>query len=273
MRYLLDIDDLTSGEIDTIWRLAASPPDERHPGTVAFSFEGKGVRTRTTFLQAIAGLGLGSIELPGLLDTAERPADLAGYLDPFYTLYVIRFSDHARLAAFGQASQRPVINAMSSLAHPCEVLSDAFYLSRELGDIREARLLLWGPTTNVFRSWYSLGKVLGLKLFHFCPAAYRVPGVPVTYLDQPDLEVDVVLTDGWPKGFSDSTYSLTEAQVRALGEPLLLPTPPFSIGRELAFDPLTTKNFTGYAQKRALLDVQKAILLTALRATQPRGET
>lgn len=45
-----------------------------------------------------------------------------------------------------------------------------------------------------------------------------------------------------------------------MGKPRLLPTPPFSIGRELAFDPLTYSGFTGYAQKEWLLRVQTAIL-------------
>ncbi|MEW5872941.1 MAG: ornithine carbamoyltransferase [Chloroflexota bacterium] len=264
MRQLIDIDDLTPTEIAAIWQRAASPQAVRPGGVAAFSFEGKGVRTRTTFLQVFAALGIQAIELPGMLDSRERAADLAGYLDPFYSLYVIRASDHARLAEFAGASNRPVINAMSSLAHPCEVLSDAFYLSKRLGDLHTAKILLWGPLTNVFRSWYALGRVLGLDLYHYCPGEYRLAGAPVAYLDAPTLAVDVVLTDGWPAGFADEAYSLTLAQLSALGDPVLLPTPPFSIGRELAFDPLEITHFAGYAQKRVLLDVQKAVLALAL---------
>jgi ornithine carbamoyltransferase len=46
----------------------------------------------------------------------------------------------------------------------------------------------------------------------------------------------------------------------ALGKPKLLPTPPFSIGREIALDPLLYKGFMGYEQKLDLMTVQKAIL-------------
>jgi ornithine carbamoyltransferase len=49
-----------------------------------------------------------------------------------------------------------------------------------------------------------------------------------------------------------------------MGHPRLLPTPPFSIGRELAFDPLDYPGFTGHAQKALLLPVQKAILQQAM---------
>ena len=45
-----------------------------------------------------------------------------------------------------------------------------------------------------------------------------------------------------------------------MGLPLLLPTPPFTIGEELDFDPITYANFAGYDQKLYLLKVQKAII-------------
>lgn len=88
--------------------------------------EGNGIRTRTSFIQTFQELGLSFVELPNLLKTPERAADLAGYLDPFYDAYVVRESNHQRLAEFAFASQRPVIIAMSGMGHPCEVLTDAF---------------------------------------------------------------------------------------------------------------------------------------------------
>ena len=48
--------------------------------------------------------------------------------------------------------------------------------------------------------------------------------------------------------------------MHAMGKPKLLPTPPFSVGREIALDPLLYKGFMGYEQKLDLLTVQKAIL-------------
>jgi ornithine carbamoyltransferase len=95
--------------------------DTLHPpikSNVAWSFEGNGIRTRTTFIRAFRELGMQLTELPNLLKTEERVADLAGYLDPFYDLYVIRDTDHERLQAFANASSRPVINAMSAGGHP-----------------------------------------------------------------------------------------------------------------------------------------------------------
>jgi hypothetical protein len=45
-----------------------------------------------------------------------------------------------------------------------------------------------------------------------------------------------------------------------MGNPALLPTPPFQIGREISFDPVNYSGFVGYAQKSYLVPVQRAIM-------------
>lgn len=165
---LLDINDLSATDVRAIWALTNAPP-LRLSGTVACSFEGNGIRTRTTFIQAFRELGLTYVELPNLLKTNERACDLAGYLDPFYAMYVVRESNHERLREFAAASSRPVINAMSRAAHPCEVLSDACYIDAEIRPIQStkvsakvgAKIGLWGPVTNVFLVLARTGVGLG----------------------------------------------------------------------------------------------------------------
>lgn len=256
---LIRLDDLAPHDIRTIWSLASAPP-RRLSGTVGWSFEGNGIRTRTTFIQAFRDLGLDYIELPNLLKSDERPQDLAGYLDPFYVAYVVRESNHARLQAFADASRHPVVNAMSSAGHPCEVLSDAHAIASLMGPIERLRIGLWGPPTNVLRSWHELAAVLGLDVRHFCPEPFHADHPRVRFSAVPDQAVDLLVTDAWPKGFEDGAWSLTPERMARLGQPKLLPTPPFTIGRELGFDPLTTPAFVGYGQKRALLPVQRAVL-------------
>ncbi len=256
---LIRISDLSADAIHAIWKDAGQPWVPLK-GNVAWSFEGNGIRTRTTFIQAFRDLDLDFVELPHLLKTSERMADLAGYLDPFYDIYVIRDSDHERLAQFAQASQRPVVNAMSAAGHPCEVLSDAYSILNAIGPLSTTRVTLWGPPTNVLRSWHELAQVLGFELVHVCDAAFHENRPQVRFVESIDGQADVVITDGWPSGFNKPQWSLTAAHLRAMGNPKLLPTPPFSIGRELAFDPLDYDGFMGYAQKGDLLSVQRAIL-------------
>jgi ornithine carbamoyltransferase len=256
---LIRIADLSAADVRAIWRLVAQPATPL-AGTVAWSFEGNGIRTRTTFIQAFRELGLAFTELPNLLKTGERTCDLAGYLDPFYAMYVVRESNHARLAEFAAASRRPVINAMSSDGHPCEVLTDAYYVDTELKPLAGARVCLWGPPTNVLRSWHELAALLGFRLTHACDAAFHQATPGVQFTEACPTDIDIVITDGWPSGVDAPAWSLTEAHLAHLGQPKLLPTPPFTIGRELAFDPLHYAGFTSYRQKELLLPVQKAIL-------------
>ena len=253
------LSDLVPAEVHAIWTLVAAP-EKVFAGTAAWSFEGNGIRTRTSFIEAFRGCGLQFIELPNLLKTGERVCDLAGYLDPFYDVYVIRESNHARLAEFANASRRPVVNAMSSEGHPCEVLTDAYYIDVAVTPIERARICLWGPPTNVFRSWHELAGVIGFSIQHICEARFHESKVNVTFSEAVGGAADVVITDSWPTGVDASNWSLTEANLVQMGRPKLLPTPPFSIGRELAFDPLHYAGFVGYEQKKLLLPVQKAIL-------------
>ena len=249
MNKFIDTQSLKSETIAQIWSLVSAVDMPVAVGHVAFSFQGSGTRTRTTFLQAISHLGLDSIELPIFLDTKERPQDLAGYLDPFYSLYIIRYNDHDRMKSFSDASQRPVINAMSSLEHPCEALSDAYWFQTTVKPLEQANIVLWGPPTNVLRSWANVARACGANVKHIYKVTEALPE-----------NVDLVVTDGWPQMYTDQDSSLTIGCLEQMGMPLLLPTPPFTIGQELDFDPLTYANFAGYEQKLCLLEVQKAII-------------
>lgn len=253
---LISISELTAADIQAIWSLVPAP-DRRSSGTVGWSFEGNGIRTRTTFIQAFRDLGLEFTELPNLLKSGERVEDLAGYLDPFFSLYVILESNHERLQSFARASSRPVVNAMSALGHPCEVLTDAYYIDRSVKPLAQARICLWGPTTNVFRSWHELARVLGVRVVQVCDEEARDGAVEFTA--EAPRHADVVITDAWPHG-TEPSRGLSGEDLARMGSPVLLPTPPFQVGRELRFDPRSYPGFAGYAQKQLLLPVHKAIL-------------
>lgn len=257
---LLDIDDLDENDIYQIWRNVTERPNRKFEGNIGWSFEGNGIRTRTTFLQAFQNLGINYVELPNFLKTGESVLDLAGYMDSFYSMYVIRDDNHQRMTEFAAATKNPVINAMSSEAHPCEVLSDAYYLTSKFESLQVARILLWGPVTNVFKSWHSLSKVLDLNVTHYCPMKYHSEADNVAFIEHLTGKYDVVITDAWPSGFLDRNYSLSEFILREMGNPILIPTPPVSVGNELESPLCDMSNFAGYQQKELLLPVQEEIV-------------
>jgi len=263
---LLDINNLKKEDIYRIWEGISGGVPEKQQGNIAWSFEGNGIRTRTTFIQAFQRLGLSYIELPNFLKTDESVQDLAGYMDPFYSMYIIRDNDHKRMVEFARSTERPVINAMSSEAHPCEVLTDAYYLESKYDSLQQLSILLWGPLTNVFKSWHSLAEVLGLKITHFCPKEQRRTNDAVIYPESPNGQYDVVVTDAWPGDFSDEEYALSLNKLLELGNPEMLPTPPVTVGEEILFSPSHYDKFSGYAQKRLLLPAQEAIIAHLLRS-------
>jgi len=262
---LVSLATLSPEDVRSIWRLASSPIGQVQ-GTVAWSFEGNGIRTRTTFLKAFRDLGLSVVELPNLLKTGERTCDLAGYLDPFYDVYVIRESNHERLAEFAAASRRPVVNAMSGAGHPCEVLADAYFIESTVGSLDALSICLWGPPTNVFRSWHELAALMGFSLLHVCHERFHETVPNVAFSSSSPGPVDVVVTDGWPAGMVQVSQPLLIEDLARIGDPVLLPTPPFTVGGELSVDPLHYSRFAGYEQKKLLVPVQRAVLRHLLAA-------
>ncbi len=267
-KHLITIADLNPDDVDAIFALVGSQSFEFSTRrAVAWSFEGNGIRTRASFIQAFRELHLSFTELPNLLKTHERAQDLAAYLAPLFDLFVIRESDHERLAAFAHFSPRPVINAMSAQAHPCEVLTDAYFIQQSIKPLRDARIVLWGPTTNVYHSWHELAALLGFSVTQVCDQSEHETMSGVEFSTSPPALADVVITDRHPATVENASCPLTLAHLQSMGQPALLPTPPFSVGGELLIDPASYPGFVGYGQKSLLVLVQKAVITHLLQSS------
>ena len=109
------------------------------------------------------------------------------------------------------------------------------------------------------------GGVGGDTIDHFCAVEFHTERENILWHSIPEGHIDVLITDGWSKDYYAPTWSLTNEHLAKLGHPRLLPTPPFTIGQELNFDPTQVDNFIGYEQKYSLLAVQRAIILFFLQ--------
>ena len=89
------------------------------------------------------------------------------------------------------------------------------------------------------------------------PTSSKQPWVRSTSVPE---AVDVVITDGWPRGTEQLSRPLSIEDLARMGNPVLLPTPPFTVGGELSVDPRSYPGFAGYEQKKLLLPVQRAVL-------------
>ncbi len=184
-RNLLSIDDLTVSEIEHLIALSgrlkadlkARRPHAWLSGrTLAMIFEKPSLRTRVTFETGIHQLGGDAIYLaPGDIQFGQREsvADIAKNLSCWVDVIVARTFSHSSLVELADASTIPVINGLTDLLHPCQVLADCFTLSEVRGDISKLNVVFVGDGNNMVHSWLYAAAKLGFDFTLVCPAGYE----------------------------------------------------------------------------------------------------
>ncbi|HON96564.1 MAG TPA: ornithine carbamoyltransferase, partial [Deltaproteobacteria bacterium] len=160
-RDFLSIRDLSGAEIEEIFARAArfreaAPPRSLAGRSVVLLFEKASTRTRVSFEVGIARLGAHPVVLgvegsqiargEPLKDTARI---LAGYCDAI----VMRTFGHERVEEMAAWSDVPVVNALTDLLHPCQVLADCFTLQQRFGELSGRKVAWIGDGNNMANSW------------------------------------------------------------------------------------------------------------------------
>ncbi|WP_298037245.1 ornithine carbamoyltransferase [uncultured Microbacterium sp.] len=236
-------------------------------GAVAMFFPPSSLRTRFSFERGAAEIGLQSITLPPeTLDKDEDLADVAGYLAQWADLVVVRHPKMDVLEQLAAPGLLPVVNAMTSVNHPCEVLSDLYALSRDV-DVTQLRYVFVGADGNIARAWWEAAQAFGLDIRQCCPSELRVVGMPW----EEDLRhaiptADVVLTDGPGRHAELLDPYLVTGELLDLAPHgvRFAPCPPFVRGREVSADAISHRSFVGYEFKRSLKPVQQAVMARSL---------
>lgn len=266
MRHLIRLTDWTEADVDAVFTLARrhrAGDGPRHDGAVAMFFPPTSIRTRASFERGAALSGLQPIAFPpDSLDKPEALEDVAGYLAQFVDALVVRHPDISVLERLAAADGVPVVNAMTSENHPCEVLSDLFALSLST-DVRALRYVFVGADGNIGRAWREATQLLSLDFTQCSPADLAISGVPSTEdLEAAISRADVILTDG-PGAHAEALapYRITQDLLaKAPSGVRLAPCPPFVRGREATAEAIAGPAFVGYGFKRELIPVQQAIL-------------
>ncbi len=143
--------------------------------TVAMIFSKPSLRTRVSFELGIHELGGYAITLDGQaigLGTREAVEDIGKLLSRYNDAIVARLHEHSIIEGIAQNASIPVINALTDLSHPCQVLADAFTLYEKSLWNDTTKVVFVGDGNNVANSWIELA---GLLPFHFvlaCPEGY-----------------------------------------------------------------------------------------------------
>ncbi|MGQ9585369.1 MAG: ornithine carbamoyltransferase [Anaerolineae bacterium] len=145
--------------------------------TAAMIFEKKSTRTRTSFQAACAHLGIHSFYMrPDEMQIArgEPISDTARVLDRYCDVLFIRTFGQEVVEEFARYMQKPVINALTDLTHPCQGLADLQTILERKGCLEGLKLAYAGDVFNVAHSLMVAGSLMGMSVFVAGPAG-RAP--------------------------------------------------------------------------------------------------
>lgn len=233
--------------------------------TIVLFFPESSIRTRVTFEKGIHELGCRTILFPpSALDKKEKLEDVMGYLANWVDAVVVRHSDIDVVMNLAKYAKIPVINAMTSENHPCEIITDLYSLSKLYKNIDKKKFLFVGAKRNIGNSWKEASELIGFELEQCCPVGYEMENVKsYTNINDAILGKDIICTDSIPdkakKDFKE--YQITIQHMEKANQGAILnPCPPFFRGEEVSEDVINSDYFVGYGFKKNLLSVQQVIL-------------
>lgn len=184
-RDLISIRDFTREEIEALFSLATDlkrrlKRGKSHPRlsgkTLALIFEKPSLRTRVSFEVAMTHLGGHAIYLAPQdirLGARETVEDGARNLSRWVDGIVARTFEHAQVERLAQYTTVPVINGLTDLLHPCQVLCDLFTLHEKREKLKGLRVAFIGDGNNVCNSWLYGAAKMGIHFTVACPKGYE----------------------------------------------------------------------------------------------------
>lgn len=158
-------------------REGADQPQILKGKTVAILLEKSSTRTRISFAVGVHDLGGTALTLPHgelQLGRGEPIDDTARMLSRYLDMVVYRTSAHARAAALANASTIPVVNGLTDLHHPCQLLADLQTVQEAFGADLSQQTVAWiGDGNNMAHSWIEAASLLGFHVRVATPKGYE----------------------------------------------------------------------------------------------------
>jgi ornithine carbamoyltransferase len=251
---------------------------------LAMVFEKSSTRTRMSFEAGMAQLG-GHATFLSPRDTqlgrGEAIEDSARVLSRMSDVIMIRTFEHEKIERFAEYSDVPVINALTDLYHPCQLLADMQTWFEQRGDI-SGRTVAWiGDGNNMCHSYINAARQFNFTLQIACPAGYEpdkqileAGGSRVAIMNSSDEAAsgaDLVVTDVWAsmgqeeeqarreKAFSDYQVN-SDLMQKAAEDALFMHCLPAHRGEEVAADVIDGPQSVVWDEAENRLHAQKALL-------------
>ena len=259
--------------------------------TLGMIFRKSSTRTRISFEVGMYQLGGKALFLDYKdlqWERGETLSDSAKVLSLYLDGIVIRTYSHEEVEGLTKAADVPVINGLSDLLHPCQVLTDIFTIQEHVDDVKKIKIVYLGDGNNVANSWINGAARMGLDLRIVCPENY-LPDSNILKIAREETtktggkielchdpkdgvsEADVIYTDTWvsmgqeeeavKKKEAFKAFQLNSDLVKKSGKnPLIMHCLPAHRGEEITSEVMDGPQSIIYKQAENRLHVQKAIL-------------
>ncbi len=298
MMHLISVSDLTHEEIYELLDLAARMKERRGHYTdalkdmsLAMIFEKPSTRTRVSFEVAMTELGGHALYLNYAdlqLGRSETICDTASVLSRYVHVIMARVYRHETVRELARCADIPVINALSDMEHPCQLLADLLTIRERKGDLKDLRIAWIGDGNNVCNSLILGSAITGMNLSVACPAGYEPDAGMVARANELGSGVlitndpieaasgaDVLYTDVWVSmgdekeeekrlrdfsGFQINNDLLSHAK----SDCIVLHCLPAHRGQEISAEVLDGEHSVVMDQAENRLHAQKALLMTVI---------
>ncbi|NJD51303.1 MAG: ornithine carbamoyltransferase [Candidatus Methanoperedens sp.] len=298
--HLLSISDLSYADIISLLDTASDLKEKRARGkifdilknkTLAMLFEKSSTRTRLSFEVAMTDLGGHAIYLNYKdiqLGRGESIADTARVMSRYVHAIMARVYKHETLIELSENGTIPVINGLSDLEHPCQLLADLLTIREYKGKIKGLNFAWIGDGNNVCNSAMLACALTGMKMTVACPEGYepnteilakaRELGGIINVINDPmkaAKNADILSTDVWVSMGDEEEqdqrlhdfkpYQINSKLLeQAKHDVMVLHCLPAHRGEEITAEVVDGPNSAVFDQAENRLHVQKALLLKML---------
>ena len=295
----LSIADLSKEQIYSLLDLAKRIKNRE----ICFDYSGKvlglifdksSTRTRVSFQVAMNNLKAASLEISPnktQIGRGEPIKDTARVLSSYLDVLAIRTFDQSKIEEYAKWSKVPIINALTDLEHPCQILADLLTIQEEFGSFKDLAITYIGDPNNVSNSLILAGAILGIPIKIASPESFKTSQEIINkaytlsnksinfgvYTD-PKLAVratNVIYTDVWAsmgqetqakeKEIQFEGFSINKNLVKeASSNHIVLHCLPAYRGKEITDEIIESENSRIFVQAENRLHVQQALLVALL---------
>ena len=243
MRHFLDIKDFDKDRLTAMLETARDMKSGAYTGTplsgrhIGMIFEKPSTRTRVSFEVGISQLGGVPVVLAASdlqLGRGETVADTAKVLSRYLDGIMIRALRHETVTELAENATVPVINGLTNLSHPCQIMADLQTIIEQHGQLEDEIVVWFGDGNNVANSWIEAAALFGFELRLAGPEAYRPPAGLIAWAREKGANIiitqdageaargaSVLVTDVWISMGDDEGTRLKDMQPFQVTESLL----------------------------------------------------